>query len=490
MHFEYRTGCMAAYSYAETYLIRNGYEEVATELQDFKPIIVYDYLNKNGYHEVAKQFAEAILEKDKTKTQKKRKLDQQVKPSPKKAKVEEIQSIPKKPKEGQEPRQFEDDELNRLVTIKDVFSDKVAQVEKLQLEFPGTELAKVAKFILDDNVNVKNSIALTIFATRSNPFSKKHFPFLKTSKLSGISYGDNSEESLLMKNWDKLVEKVPIFIQEKFVTDIMKTSTTSHVWIQKLLGAYLSQGFVHHRCSYQFYTKLIGLKMRKGSFDEEEKEKLLEFDKKHSGKPTAKDWKQLALEMDRLSHHLQNQLKYLKESKDVSQTLKKSWYTLEDEFKILSYLNENFEIGNSDELKSLSNKDFKPLVKVLQRGEFSIYNHYHGILLPILLGNLYGTLNMHWEDEFFKSYIIDQKVESISDVNWDFVLKEKPFLTRKQISVVLNHARRDEVEGPLYEQIAAFRSRIPTGRSSPKWIEERKRKINQIYDDMRKAKAE
>ena len=42
MHFEYRTGCMAAYSYAETYLIRNGYEEVATELQKFKPIIVYD----------------------------------------------------------------------------------------------------------------------------------------------------------------------------------------------------------------------------------------------------------------------------------------------------------------------------------------------------------------------------------------------------------------------------------------------------------------
>ena len=96
---------------------------------------------------------------------------------------------------------------------------------------------------------------------------------------------------------------------------------------------------------------------------------------------------------------------------------------------------------------------------------------------------------MHWDDNFFM-YIIDQKVESLSDVNWAFVLKEKPFLTRKQISTTLDHARSTVgVKGPLYEQIAAFKIRIPSGRSSPKWIEERKLKVNQIYDDMMKAKS-
>ena len=40
---------------------------------------------------------------------------------------------------------------------------------------------------------------------------------------------------------------------------------------------------------------------------------------------------------------------------------------------------------------------------------------------------------------FFK-YIIEQKVESISDLNWDLVLTEKPFLTRKKITLVLNSA--------------------------------------------------
>ena len=98
-------------------------------------------------------------------------------------------------------------------------------------------------------------------------------------------------------------------------------------------------------------------------------------------------------------------------------------------------------------------------------------------------------LECQWEDEFFK-YIIDQKVASIGDINWDHILEEKPFLTKLKISMVLSDARRMvEVKGPLYEQIAAFRSRIPTGKSSPKWIEERKLEVNQIYDNMRKAKS-
>merc|ERR1711860_249631 len=138
--------------------------------------------------------------------------------------------------------------------------------------------------------------------------------------------------------------------------------------------------------------------MRKGSLDEEEKEMLLEFDKKHNGKPTTNDWKKLSLEMKRQSKHLQHQLKILKGSKDVSQTLKNSRYTLEDDQKILSYLNEHLDIADAEKLKSFfSEKDFQPLVKVLQRGEHAICLHYHVFLLPILLGNIYGTLNMPWK---------------------------------------------------------------------------------------------
>ena len=79
-------------------------------------------------------------------------------------------------------KKFEDEELNRLVPIRNVFSDKVAMLEDLKREFSGTELVKVAKFILDVNVKIKNSIALTISAF-SDTKSKKRFPYLKTTQL-------------------------------------------------------------------------------------------------------------------------------------------------------------------------------------------------------------------------------------------------------------------------------------------------------------------
>ena len=132
----------------------------------------------------------------------------------------------------------------------------------------------------------------------------------------------------------------------------------------------------------------------------------------------------------------------LKESKYVSQSLKNSLYTLENEVKVLNYLNEHFDITNPEELKSLSINDFVPLVRWLQRLSKLIDNHFQSYLF------IYGTLNMQWKDEFFK-YIIDQRVTSISDDNWTLVLKEKPFLTKKQITLVSSHAKeRVENKGP------------------------------------------
>ena len=88
-----------------------------------------------------------------------------------------VEPRPKKAKQDEEPRQIEDDELNRLVPIKNVFSDKMAMLEDLRREFPGTELVKVAKFILNVNDSVKNSIAMTLSLDHGRR-EKSPFPFL------------------------------------------------------------------------------------------------------------------------------------------------------------------------------------------------------------------------------------------------------------------------------------------------------------------------
>ena len=115
--------------------------------------------------------------------------------------------------------------------------------------------------------------------------------------------------------------------------------------------------------------------------------------------------------------------------KDVNQALKNTEYNLEDEEKILRHVNEHFG-QNPKTLEKLSWKDFVPLVKVLKRSSKAIASHFQTFLLPIMLASIYDSKdfnsNPEWKDEFFK-YIIEEKVESISDIDWDHVLKEKPF---------------------------------------------------------------
>ena len=159
---------------------------------------------------------------------------------------------------------------------------------------------------------------------------------------------------------------------------------------------------------------------------------------------------------------------------DVNQALKNTEYNLEDEEKILRHVNEHFG-QNPKTLEKLSWKDFVPLVKVLKRSSKAIASHFQTFLLPIMLASIYDSKdfnsNPEWKDEFFK-YIIEEKVESISDINWDHVLKEKPFLTKRQMSIVLNTAvrrvqapmKKRKLQGPLYEQIEYFRKRIPKNR--------------------------
>ena len=103
---------MAAYICVEKYLLQHGFKESLAELQSYKPIIVYDYLKKNGYENSSRQMAEVLLEKC-SKTKMKRKREEQVEPNP-----------PKRAKQDQEPRQFEDAELNRLVPIKVYFTTR------------------------------------------------------------------------------------------------------------------------------------------------------------------------------------------------------------------------------------------------------------------------------------------------------------------------------------------------------------------------------
>ena len=394
----------------------------------------------------------------------------------------------KKPRIYKEYENHDEAELNKLVPIRSIFESKIS-IEDLSKKFPNTELAKTAKFILEENVQVKNSIAITsnLAVDYSGIEIRQRYPFLKTTKLSAKSYGPMSEEVVLVDQWAGLVEKVPIFVPEKFIKDI---DLSHDFWIQKLIGAYLSQNFSSHRCASYLYKSFIRLKMRKGSFTQEEDEKLLAFYQCHKGKPTGGAWKKLAAEMERTSTRLQGRLGYIKGEQNAGNAPKRSRFTLAEDKAILEFVDEHFDISEADSLKTIVPKDFQPLAAKMQRGKMALGNRFNYTLLPIILGNIYCAVEVKWENDLLK-YIIESRVNCISDVDWKDLLTTWPYLTRPIITRVLDRARQNSnIHGLLFQQIDAYVHRIPTNRSSPAYVHAHKLEIVKIHDDLKGKKLQ
>ena len=376
---------------------------------------------------------------------------------------------------------YDPEEINQLVPLKDSFKDELESLPNLEMPPQNSELAKVAKYILSQNVLVRKSVSLTLNLGNSLrnivPNLKEHtkdFPFLHCEVLSSVRYGDTSEESLLLKQWQHLIDKVPIFIPQKFLLDI---ETTCHTWIQRLLGAYLSQKLsTHHRCAMQLLLALINLQKRKGSFDPEEIDRLLEFYEKHEQKPKPADWKRLALEMGRKVSTIMDKTRRLVHENHATQRR----FNLDEDFKILKFVHENSDISSVTSLKSITRKSLYPLSNVLQRAGNKISNHWMNTILPNILAHLYGAAHLQWKEDFLK-YLVNEKILSISDICWQDVLIRWPFLTKSQASIYLSEIINRGA--PLHEQAVEGLSRLKTKTRGPtKASLQYKEDIIDIYD--------
>ena len=250
-------------------------------------------------------------------------------------------------------------------------------------------------------------------------------------------------------------------------------------------------------CSLFAQSQYWKMSSGKVKLTEVEEEKLLCFDDAHHGEPALQDWKKLVQEMDKTMKTLQTCLKRLKKKNDVFLVLKNSRYSLVEDKQILEFIDGlNVDWNNPDALKALRSSDFAPLAQVFQRSEGKTYDHFHGFLLPIILPTIYESLSRattnfakhyprQWENNFI-NYIIDDIVD------WQCVLGKGGLLPKSQISSFILKSRMgcSGQAAFLYQEIAAHRNKIPLAISIslPKWIEERKVKIINIYKSIKDAK--
>ena len=453
-------------------------------------IWIHDYSVKNGYQNVAEELVLALSDKPEKDSRRERQsnCDKNETKVSKSRQVPEKESESKKRKlescERTQPKVFKlpdsdqsNEDLNEKVTINDLFVDKLDDLKTLPQD---SEIPRVVKFILDLNMQVRKSVRNTIHMTNSL-LCGRTFTYIRTGKLSGLRYGDTSEESLVLKHFDILAEKVPICVPEKFLIQIEETTLT---WCKLLLGAYLSQDLTeNHRCASQLFKALICLKKRKGTWTPEEDELILALDAKGG---SATDWNKLAMDLGRVQIALSTRLHYLKHYKAVNAA--RSRFTLEEDQKILEYVNERFDISSPESLKSVKITDLKNATNVIPRGQRMIFDHWNRRLLPTVLSYLYGAPEIQWKEEFLK-YVVEQKVMSLPSMNWTDVLQKWPHQTKHTLSHLLDLASRSKSTSkcPLYQQVSAYLSH-PIKRPVNRVLQDERRTILKIFDEIRFGK--
>ena len=180
---------------------------------------------------------------------------------------------------------------------------------------------------------------------------------------------------------------------------------------------------------------------------------------------------------------------YLKNDKGKSTRFAR--FTLEEDRKILEYVNEKFDISSAASLKTMKSSDLHGLTTRVQRGQTIIVNRWRGILMPIILSYLYGVPEIQWKTEFL-NYVLSRKIMNLTSLNWTEVLQKWPFQTKFNLTRTLDIASRyckdkDTAKSPLYQQVSTFLAH-PVKKDSPKMKQDHRRAILKIFDEIRFAK--
>lgn len=412
--------------------------------------LVIDYLRRHDYDKVIKAFKEAkdIQQEADIKGLKLEDVILRHRQSVKRVSSFTLKVKPPKKKPKKEI-EIDHEDLNRLIPIKSIFPDRKQQLKIIKKQHNKSELVKVSEYILNQNICVKTSIEKTINLFSKNvEYVRKHYPYIKLGNFSKSKYGDNTEESLILKQWNELIENVPLLKPEKYLKDV---ENTQHKWLQQMLGAYLSQKLTdHHRCASEIFSLLINLKKHKGDFTQEDIETLLEF---NNANPSMQDWKALAKQMGRRIKVLKSKLKNLEQERKHGKDMVKGRFSLSEDCDILKHVNQIIDITSCEELKAIKLRDFTSLSPYMKRKEELIRNRWTQTILPILLEHLLGS-NKNWKEEFL-TFIVEQKVISVADVDWTEVLKRWPSQTKVTLSQQLKaiHVRSAMPNSPLYHQV-------------------------------------
>ncbi len=448
--------------------------------------VVSDYLKRNGFQEVLNDFQSA------------RKLQNRLKSSESRNKNAEssltleklFQFEKKKRKKLFEPTGTER-ALDSWANIREGFSDLA---DHLNPEDPNSEVDKMIKYILDANIPVRYfnvqysniTQVVYLYSLELKNIKKVCSQF----KIGRFSRGPKGEDGVIINNWEKLVKAANIQNPQKCCKDFKKlsrTKGTDHLSLRKrnVLGCYLAQNLPYIRHGADVFQRAVAVlyPCNEGKYTKEEDEQILEEVKTNGANHAT--WLRLAEVLRR------------KKGSDIAKhheilsnrKVRNSGRWSLDDYKV--FFDHIFKKRNPDEtagadyINSLSTSVVMESSEVLNRFPIRVYNAWCTTLKPLLLSYHSGSLHSEWKFDFF-DYLIQMKVHSIQDINWDEAKAKFPNHSSKSLTVSFRDARKDlsQRDKPLYVAIQDYKDRVK--HINPKsFARDFKEKILFLYDKAR-----
>ncbi len=416
-------------------------------------------------------------------------------------KLEDVERVSrsKKPKgrqwdsSSQEKIDLLTQEVGEMVPMKSAFSE-VRELLKSPDSGLSVDVIKLVQHILNQNVWVRRVDAnyrRPDVLSRARTSIREKFPNFRTNALSREQMGSESEEAIVRKAWNVLVQAADINDPVTCMKELSSFSKRPRHLLKYLIGSYLSLSLNYIRLGFQVFeciSKMIIYRFTVGDircfFTQEEDELIINYVNTHGF--NNQTWKALSLILKRPPKRISGHFRNLEEAK-LSGV--KGKFTIVEDTIILRHL--FIELGlpcDVHGLRSVSFSSFSGLPSVLNRTAPVIYQRYAKFVVRILLSYCYGALHKPWKKDFAK-YAIAVKAVAPQDLDIREVHKQWPFLTVGSMKeALLGMCGQNRLRGvPLYKKLQERMDSIDK-RSTGGALTKQREDLVKIYTDILKEK--
>jgi hypothetical protein len=379
-------------------------------------------------------------------------------------------------------KEYSDDELlNQWTTIQEAYGDKGEAIEAL--DDGKSEVAKVLKYILDNDIPIKKIYAVTsdvkcamLDETHIRMTKCTSEKLFKKGKFSNSTFGEKSEEILTSKAWNELTTEVPINNAKQFMSDLFKN--VSHNWPMGIVGCYLAKYLEAPRYAIKVCEFVVNNTLyNTGLFTKDEDVLVREFMHDEN------NVKQLSVLLNRPQHVIAFRIDTIKKCRHAG-----AKFNLAEDQIILKHALANTTIYNVQDMINVRAKHWSALEDELGRAKVSIGKRWKCVIQPTLifyLGGQHG--NNSWKREFLK-FVMDSKAITVTDIDWHLVNEKWPLCTRDMMQKALTSGVFHKETGlPLHERIAK-NFHIIKSKANAGWLACRD-EIVEVFEEFRGVKT-